>query len=338
MRDPTAASFGDLAGEVAALFGEVALVDLGERGLLSIAGDDRTKWLHGLCTQDIAGLGPLEGAYACHIDIKGRIIADFRVVNLGDFLLLDTEPGMARPLRRALKRYVVMEKIQARERMAEVGQLGLVGPGAIEVLAKLTGDRDALAGLKVHGAAPVEFGGAEVLAIRTDQFGVDGLRLVGPHAELASLWGALAAHARPVGTRALELVRIWHGRPIFGADLGPDVLFNEACLGDAVSFTKGCYLGQEVVERVDSRDRAPRKLVALDFDATIPSETRPTGPLRLDGQEVGLLTSYGALPAAGYARGLALVRRGAWGAGQRLEAALEDSSVGGACVRDRNPA
>lgn len=295
----TALDFGDPQAEQAALTQGVGLLDASARGTVIARGADRVTWLHGLCTQDIKGLGAWREAYACHIDIKGRIVADFHVLALEDMLVLDTEPGLGRPLMRALRRFVVMEQVKLEDRGDWTGTLELFGPQSFDLCAQVF-DGDALS-TEEGAAAPGFLGEVDCLLSSTWRLGVPGVRIKCPLGQLGAVWAALAqAGARPCGHQAAEQVRVAHGVPRFGAELGEQVLFNEVELRQAVSFTKGCYLGQEVVERVDARGKLGRRLLGLRALAEVPlaagmvicNEARDLGTVtsaaRWEGQALGM--------------------------------------------------
>lgn len=304
--------FGDALGERRALTQRAGLVDLSGRGLLVVSGADRVDWLHGLCTQDIKGLSHGQSAYACHVNIKGRIIADMHVGVWDDLFVIDVEPGVGPGLRRALKKYVVMEDVRVVDRSNVSGTLGIIGPGAAEAMRALGQDLSALppGGLKV-----VDVHGIEALVASTDQFGVPGLRVTAARQDLGDLWERLTSAGgdalRPCGSLALETTRVANGVPLFGVELDEGVLFNEAGLTTAVSFTKGCYLGQEIVERVDARGNVSRRLLGLALkDVKGPERLPPVGSeVRNAKRKLGLLTSVAWLDELDGAVAMGFVHR-----------------------------
>jgi folate-binding protein YgfZ len=315
----TALDFGDPQAEREALSQSVGLVDASARGTVVVSGPDRVAWLHGLCTQDIKGLAPWHNAYACHIDIKGRIVADFSALALDELLVLDTEPGVGRPLMRTLRRYVVMEQVKLEDRADWTGTLELFGPQAFDLCAQVF-EGDALS-TQEGAAAPGFWGQVDCLLSSTWRLGVPGVRVKCPVGDLAALWEALAqAGARPCGYEAAEQVRVAHGAPRFGAELDPSVLFNEVELSGAVSFTKGCYLGQEVVERVDARGRLGRRLLGLRAEADVPLV--PGMVICNDARDLGTVTS--AATWQGQALGMGLVHRAANEPGTQVWVRLQE--------------
>lgn len=309
---PTPERFGALEDELRALSEGAALADLTGRAILEVSGRDRHAWLHGLCTQEIKALKPGEGAYACHIDIKGRILTDMRVSVEDERFLLDMEPGEGDRMRRAFKRFIVMEQVKVKDLTAKQAALGLVGPQAAEILHGLTGEARLL-GLPVHHHLRAAFGDIAAHIAATDQLGPLGFRITCARDDAAALWALLldagAGAVVPVGEQALEAARVRAGRPRLGHDLTDAVLFNEALLHDAVSFTKGCYLGQEIVERVDARGRVGRKLLGLRLPIDHDQLPAPGATVSNTSRKLGALTSVAWLPDAGYAVALAFLHR-----------------------------
>jgi folate-binding protein YgfZ len=300
----TALDFGDPERELDALLTGAALVDASARGTLVVSGEDRAAWLHGLCTQEVKKLRPGEGARACHIDVRGRVIADLGVSALDDLLVLDVEPGVAPNLKRVFRRYVVMEDVKVTDRSEQTGSLELLGPGWAAALAwvGLGDELAALLHLSPHAVAPLELRGVECMAVGTRRLGVPGVRLSCPREALGRVWRALRANpaVAPCGWRAQETARVLLGQPRQGAELSEEVLFNELGLDEAVSFNKGCYLGQEVIERVEARNRAGRRLMGLQVEGEAP----PAGSeLMLDGKKVGVLTSAAAYQGQAWGMG-----------------------------------
>jgi len=329
-----ALDFGDVVEEHRALRESAALLDLSQRETLTLTGRDRAKWLHGLCTQQVKKLGELEGAYGCHINIKGKLLADLWVSNVGEMLVLDVEPGVGRALRRMLKGYKVSEDVTLLERSELFGSLGVVGPRAAAILTDQTGVE--VSGLASGCVALAEVAGVECMIVATPQFGPPGFRVTCLREQLPEVWGALRAReVRPAGYEAQERARLRFGRPRFGADLSEDLLFNEADLTDAVSFTKGCYLGQEVVERVDSRGSVGRRLLGLRFEDG--ESALPAGgtPIRNAERELGHVTSAAYLDDVGCVVALAVIHRADNAPGTVLEVGAAGASPRTAVVTER---
>jgi folate-binding protein YgfZ len=276
----------------------VGLLDRSERGKLALTGQDAKEFLHGQVTQDIAGLTPGRGAYAAFLTQKGKMLGDLRVLDTGEELLLDTERVALQPLFNMIRRYSLGYDVVLHKRTLESGLFSLIGPLAAELVERggVTLDPDE------HSHAIVQIGGAQARAIRTD-VGVDLLFDAG---DLASVRAeVLAAGAVEVSEGAAEALRIERGRPRYGVDLDESVIPQEAGLNArAVSFTKGCYVGQETVARLFYKGKPNRELRGLHSAKPIAVGTE----LTLEERVVGTITSSVESPRFG-AIALALVRR-----------------------------
>jgi folate-binding protein YgfZ len=278
------------------------LVDRSERGKLALSGGEAKTLLQGQVTQDVEALTAGHGAYAAFLTNKGKMLGDLRVLDAGDELLLDCERGALQELFNLLRRGSIGFDAQLHKRTLECGLLSLVGPRARDVARAFvpqppTAEHDHLAAAAVRWIATDL--GVDALC-RSDQ--TDALR-----EQLA------AAGAAPVAEDAAEIVRVEHGRPRYGIDLDDGVIPQEAGLNErAVSFTKGCYVGQETVARLHYRGKPNRHLRGLRLDAPAPS-----GSVVRDGErELGRLGSSVVSPRLGPIA-LALVRREA-GPGDRV--------------------
>ena len=285
-----------LAGEYRALTAGCGLVDRAGRGRLALTGADRREFLHGQITNDIEGLEPGHGCYAALLTHKGKMLSDLRVLDLGDELLLSCERAGLQELFNMIRRYKLGSDVELHKRTIEMGELSLIGPEARRVAGA-----EAL-GPAEHDNLRAEIGGRPVVLAATD-LGVDVFcDAESTEAVRAAL---LAAGATEVGEAAAELVRVESGRPRYGADLDDNVIPQEAGLNErAVSFTKGCYVGQETVARLFYRGKPNRHLRGLKLGAPV----EPGTPLRLGEKEVGRVTSAAVSPVHGPI-GLALVRR-----------------------------
>jgi len=272
------------------------LVDRSERGKLALTGTEAKDFLHGQVTNDIAGLEPGGGCYAAFLTHKGKMIGDLRVLDTGGELLLDCERPVLQDLFTMIRRYKLGRDVELHKRTLECGLVSLVGPAARAA----AGAPDLPA--EEHRHRPAELGGAPVRLIATD-LGVDVLCDAGDTARVIA--ALTAAGAVPVDEAAAEVRRVETGRPRFGVDLDDSVIPQEAGLNErAVSFTKGCYVGQETVARLFYRGKPNRHLRGLRLSGPAPSGA----PLRLGEREVGRVGSVAASPALGPIA-LALVRR-----------------------------
>jgi len=276
----------------------VGLLDSSERGKLALTGAAAKEFLHGQVTQDISALTPGHGCYAAFLTPKGKMLGDLRVLDATTELLLDTERVALQALFNMIRRYSVGYDVQLHKRTLECGLLSLIGPLADELI-KRSG---ATLGAAEHDHVTTELGGAAVRAIRTDA-GVDLLFAADDTGTVRT--ALLDAGAAEIAEATAEVLRIERGRPRYGVDLDDSVIPQEAGLNQrAVSFTKGCYVGQETVARLYYRGKPNRQLQGL-------SSAEPLGlgtELTLDDRVVGTVTSSAFSPRHGHIA-LALVRR-----------------------------
>ena len=272
------------------------LVDRSERGKLALTGADAKEFLAGQVTNDVVGLEAGDGCYAALLTPKGRMLGDLRVLDTGDELLLDMDREALQAIFDVIRRATIGFAVELHKRTLQRGLLTLAGPRARAVAGA--------ADLPVteHAHRVVTIGGAEARVIATN-VGVDVLTLAEDTDAVRD--ALLAAGAEPISETTLDVLRVETGRPRWGAELDETVIPQEAGLNDrAVSFTKGCYVGQETVARLFYRGKPNRHLRGLRLSAPV----EPGTPLQLGEKEVGRLTSVAVSPARGPI-GLALVRR-----------------------------
>jgi tRNA-modifying protein YgfZ len=273
------------------------LLDRSERGKLALTGGDAKACLQGQVSNDVESLSPGTGCYAAFLTPKGKMLGDLRILDAGDELLLDTERVALQGLFNLIRRALIGYDMQLHKRTLERGLLSLVGP----IAATLVG-ADALACASEHTHVEIELGAVRLRAIRTD-VGVD---LLCDSAQTDELRAQLeAAGATAVAETTVEALRVEHGRPRYGIDLDETVIPQEAGLNErAVSFTKGCYVGQETVARLHYRGKPNRHLRGLRLSGP----AGPGEPLRVGEREVGVLGSVADSPRFGPIA-LALLRR-----------------------------
>lgn len=275
---------------------ECGLLERSERGKLLVSGPEAGEYLQGQLTNDTEAIAPGEGLYAALLDRKGHLQGDMRVLRPGEApdLWLDTEPEALEAARRHLQTYKIGRAVEVADVSAERAILSLIGPRAVEIAGS--------APLPEHACEEVTLGGARCLAVGT----TSGIDVFAAAAERDRVWDALlAGGAAEVSPAAAEILRIEGGRPRFGAEMGAETMPAEAGIVErAVSFTKGCYIGQETVARLHYKGRPNRHLRGLKLSAP----AQPGEPVRLDGKEVGTLGSAAISPALGPI-GLAILRR-----------------------------
>ena len=303
------------------------LLDRSERGKLALSGSDAKQFLNGQITQEMNELTPGHGAYAAFLTQKGKMLGDLRVLDSGDELLLDTERPALQELFNMIRRYSLGYKTELHKRTVECGLLSLIGPQSDAILTAAGG---AAPGSAEHDHRLCELASATVRVIRTD-LGVDVL--TGAEDLDAVRSALLGAGAAAVGEDAAECVRIEHGRPRYAIDLDESVIPQEAGLNTrAVSFTKGCYVGQETVARLFYKGNPNRELRGLRSSEPLAVGTVLTLRASTDGddsgqvgRELGTVTSAALSPRYG-AIALALVRREA-PVGTTVNAGSEQAEV-----------
>ncbi|MDE3132439.1 MAG: folate-binding protein YgfZ [Acidobacteriota bacterium] len=307
----------DFELDYAAITAGVGLLDRSPRGKLALTGADARDFLQGQVTQDVAALTAGQGCYAAFLTPKGKMLGDLRVLDAGTELLLDTERVALQALFNMIRRYSLGYAVELHKRTLECGLLSLIGPLADELVTS----GGATPGPAEHEHQMVTLGGAPARAVRTD-VGID-LLVAAPDAEAVRA-AVLEAGAVAVGEAAAECLRIERGRPRYGVDLDDSVIPQEAGLNArAVSFTKGCYVGQETVARLFYRGRPNRELRGLSSGQPLAVGTELASEQRV----VGTVTSAALSPRLG-AIALALVRREA-AVGATLRAGAEQQAVVG---------
>ena len=292
-----------LASDYEALLRGCGLLDRSDRGKLALTGTDAVEFLNGQVTNELGTLSAGEGCYAAFLTHKGKMLGDVRILAAGDAdgappseLLLDTERACLQALFDMIRRYKVGYDVELHKRTVESGLLSLIGPRADEVAGV------ELPSAEEHRHSLVALDGVPARAVRSD-VGIDLLCAAADTAGLAQALRALGAS--PVAEEAAECLRVELGRPRYGVDLDDGVIPQEAGLNErAVSFTKGCYVGQETVARLFYRGKPNRHLRGLRLSQPL----APGAELRLGERPVGRLTSSAISPRLGPI-GLALVRR-----------------------------
>ena len=267
-----------------ALRERAGLLDRTGRGRLQLTGADRRAYLHGLLTNDIVALSPGEGCYAALLTPQGRMISDMRVSELGDRLLIDLPGETSETVRQRLADFIFSEDVEVTDVRGSLAHVALYGPRAADVLAAVVSlaanhespanpageggaRRHALERLTLNANARWDFEGAALFAVRSDDYGIDGFELFTEAGKGDRLADALrASGAADVSPGTVDVCRVEAGRPEFGVDMDEHTIPLEAGIEDrAISFSKGCYVGQEVIIRVLHRGhgRVAKRLVGL---------------------------------------------------------------------------
>jgi folate-binding protein YgfZ len=304
----TVATFRDRESELGALLQGAGIFDLGLRSRIEVRGEDRVRWLNGMLTNDVQGLRENEGNYSFVLNAQGRIQGDCQTFRLQHRLVLHTDRPQVAPLLSHFDRFIIMDDVELRDLSAESTALGLAGPKAAETLRAL--GVDVPAGSNEPSRTSSLTIGSVAIAGVTAELIADRLGRI-PHFELwlqpehvSSVWEALTAGGVPCGAAALDALRTLEGIPLYGVDLLERDLSQEANQSHALNFSKGCYLGQEIVERVRSRGSVHRRLAQFTLSsmpAQLPAE------LSSDGKPAGRLTSATRWQGAVYGIGMARV-------------------------------
>ncbi len=307
------------------------LVSLSNRGAINMKGSDCASYLQGLLTNDISGLTTGAGCYAAYLTPQGRMIADMRVLNLGDRLLLDVDSAMSDTLTSRFSMLVFSEDVQINDESSTWYWVGVRGPGAAACLEPILRPEGTLSGKKaVTAYQGLDNGwwvldGKPVLAVSNDELGIPGIDLGVSSAYSGQINAQLEGLGLEWGSAgAVEALRVEAGTPRFGADMDQDTIPLEAGIeARAISETKGCYVGQEVIIRILHRGkgRVARRLVGLIFSQDHTTETL-SGQSVYDGYEtIGRVRSAISSPRLGRQIALAYVQRAYTAPGARVEVA-----------------
>jgi len=291
------------------------LFDRTDRARLLFTGDAAVSTVNGLVTNDVATLAPGHGMYAALLTSKGKIVADVRVLRRDDGVFMDTTPSAAAGMRDMIKKFVNPRFATYTDISEHTGDIGLFGDGARELIASATGIAlDAIVALAPYGHLRGTVRDAEVTVVRTPELLLVGYDVIGPRETIeairtTALSQGIAHGAVVADDDTWTVLRVESGWPLWGVDMTDATLPQEANLDElhALSFTKGCYIGQEPVARIHFRGHVNRTLRVLAFqdDALAPSGARLVDP---EGQEVGDVRSVARSPRRGPI-GIGMVRR-----------------------------
>jgi folate-binding protein YgfZ len=297
----TPRAFDDVNKEIDALLHSAGVSDLGWRAKIRVTGTDRLRWLNGMVSNAVQSLPEGQGNYSFLLSAQGRIQGDCYVYQRADDLLLDTGRDQAPAVISHLDHFIIMDDVELADVSQEWTALSLSGPKASPVLATLgfvapeaKGDN-----ARMHN---VQIG--EVACTLVEARSQYELWFAPEH--VLAVWETLqSAGATPCGLEAVEALRVFRAIPLYGIDIYDRDLPQETAQKRALNFNKGCYLGQEIVERIRSRGKVNRQLQQFTLQGVAPAQL--PADLQSDGQSVGRITSVAALPGAGLL-GLGFVR------------------------------
>ena len=317
------AHYGDVAAEHAVVRTGAGVIDRSFVGKAIVTGRDRQAFLQGMLTNDVKSLSPGQGAGAAFLDAHGKVMALLRVHVLEDKLLLELPPGLTDHTLGLLDKFLISEKAYFEPADESFAVLAVEGPHAIEVLSSVCGRRLAL---EPDQHVEVAVADAPVRVIARSETGGLGFQCWTMALHAPSLWRALvSAGARPVGWRALDVLRLEAGIAWYPQDVDETVILPETRLEQLVSYNKGCYIGQEVVARVKYRGHVNRALSGLVLEG----ERVPASGARVhaEDKEIGRITSAARSFAVGRPIALGYVRREHFAPGSAVTVVDGDASV-----------
>ena len=313
----SAADFGDVRAEFAALVSSAGLFDLSSRAKIVLTGGDRVRWLNGMITNNVRDLAVGHGIYAFLLNPQGHILGDLYAFNRGESIVISTERSQLEKILATFDHYIIMDDVEVKNVSDEWMGVGIAGPAARQLLDKAGID---VPDLKTLQFAEMTWQGAPLTLVRTDHPAVDEYELWISSERASSLWDHLVkAGTKPTGTSALDLFRIASGIPRYGQDIRERDLPQETEQARALHFSKGCYIGQEIVERIRSRGAVHRMFTAFGVEGPLPAVG---SKIQSDGRDVGEVTSAASLPLpkGDFLVALGYIRREVATPGRKLQA------------------
>jgi folate-binding protein YgfZ len=297
----TATSFGDAAAEFAALLLGAAVFDMSWQSKLIFSGRDRVRWMNGMVTNNIRDLAAGRGVYCLILTPQGHNQGDLVAYNRGDYLLAMTDREQAPKITATLQRYIIMDQVEIEDISDKLSSIGVAGPKAREVLSDAGID---VAQLEMGQVMDLGWRGIGISVVRSSHPQMDGYEIWLASENAEKVWeGLIAAGAAPVGSDALEMYRIARGVPRYGIDLRERDLPQETGQQHALNSTKGCFIGQEIVERIRARGNVHRTFIGFEIEGEPP---QPGVKVRVNDKDVGEITSAARVPFPNGERTLAL--------------------------------
>ncbi len=314
-------AFAELEREYTAARESVVIFDTNWHAILALTGRDRVKYLHATSSNNILALETGQGTLALLLNPQGRIQAELEVYALAEKLLVLSHASLREPTVALLKKYVIGSQVKIEDLTDQMGSIAVEGPRAAAIVEQACGLQ--LAELTEMSIRDVTVEGIACQLVRRSHFRETGAEFIAGRDCLPSLWEKLLASVRargggPIGIGALNTLRLEAGVPWFPADFNDGMIPHEAVLENThISFNKGCYTGQEIVERVRTRGHVNRKRVSLKFSTVAPPP--PGTKLRAGGAEIGFVTSAAFSPNAKPSIGMGYVRREQFASGSIVE-------------------
>jgi folate-binding protein YgfZ len=303
--------FSNFEDEYRAASESVAIFDTNWHALIELSGPDRSRYLNAIVSNDVKNLGEGHGILALLLDPKGHILAELEIYALKNRLLTLSHASLRQRTVETLEKYIIMDDVTLEDVTDKLGSFAIEGPFAAKMLDKAYGiDLEEFADLDIRS---VHIDSMPCEIIRRLHFGYVGAEIIAPRKSLTQLWDNLLELVRlrggqPIGMTTLETLRLEAGIPFYPADFNDTVIPHEAAVENThISFSKGCYTGQEIVERVRSRGQVNRVRVKLKFSTDEPPPFAT--PLSVEGKEIGIVTSAAFSPKVGTAIGIGYSRR-----------------------------
>jgi folate-binding protein YgfZ len=302
----SASSFGNPDGEFAALQNGCGIYDLGFRAVLLLKGEDRTRWMNGMVTNNVRDLAAGHGVYAFLLNPQGRILADLHIYNMGEALEVVTDRLQVEKIAATFDHFIIMDDVEVTNISEGWTTLGLAGPEAWKALNAAGIEVPVLEALEfVRPRCNCDCGCVSCTVVRGEDVPNESYEIWLAPKDVLKTWQALiAAGATPVGSEALEMQRIAAGVPLYGVDIRERDLPQETEQMHALNFSKGCYVGQEIVERIRSRGNVHRTFTGFLIDGA--ASVRAGEKIQAGDKEVGEITSVAVLPVQGGERTAAL--------------------------------
>ncbi len=319
------ASYGDELFEYAAVRENGAgLIDLSSRARFHVSGSEAQQFLNGLITNDMKSLEESRWMPAAFPNVQGRLIASVRVGRVNDDYLIDTEAATRERVLQSIQRFTLAGDFHVKELTDQQALVSVQGKQAAEIMCKIFGKPAAR--IPQHRLAQAEWKQQKVTLWRASHTAEDGFDLLVDAGSARDLWESLqTAGARPVGFEALEMLRIEAGRPRYGVDMDETSVVPEV-LEDAVSYTKGCYVGQEIIARIKYRGHVAKKLTGLTFNNLITLDQNAK-VMSVEGKEIGRITSVTMSPYLGRTIALASIKYDYVGAGTEVAVSTGDGDL-----------
>ena len=296
-----AADYGDVRAEFQSLLSGCGVYDLSWRAKINVTGGHRLRWLNGMISNNVRDLQPGHGVYAFILNPQGHIQGDLYAFNRSDSFLLDMELAQRDKILQWLKRYIIADDVQLADMSDKLTAVGLTGPDSREIMKRA---EIAVPDLGYLQFSDLTWRDTGMTVLHSGEEAADSWQIWIAPDRLSLVWDALAnAGAKPAGTSALNFFRIAKAIPQYGVDIRERDLPHETGQMRALNFTKGCYLGQEIVERIRARGAVHRQFTSFSVDGPLPE---PGTKIQSEGKEVGEVTTSALLPLPGGDRPAAL--------------------------------